>query len=455
MTPISFTCAGCAKRLKVNESLQGKCVLCPGCKVRLVVPSPQKEEEATAYAIAVDPPKETAGGDMTGSPVVKSSEAKPPSSQSELRMEPKVRPKKRKLTKDERILVEETPWVVRYLHWVLLAALIPLIVDTIWDVVSPGRGQLSVDQRLEETLSQFSEEEREKLEDRIDARGGGLDAVFRALPGHKLAGAWLERKSWMHWVLAVFSSVFFFLFFFVLCSRGTAKPKHLILAGLFTATIGIVLLFAVQVVAMMSRATFINPIAMAFLWIFRFIGNAYYAALDPNSSFFLCWIGCTFGIGLCEELCKAIPVVYYVKRNKSINWHGAFLWGLASGAGFGISEGIHYSGEMYNGIAGGDVYMLRFISCVALHALWSGTVGMILYLFRGKMKEMNRWHDTLAFIFMACGIPIILHGLYDTFLFKEMHLGALIVALMSFGFLALVDRYLHSTRGVTLLRSTR
>jgi hypothetical protein len=45
------------------------------------------------------------------------------------------------------------------------------------------------------------------------------------------------------------------------------------------------------------------------------------------------------------------------------------LWGMASGIGFGIAEGIMYSGRYYNGVAGADIHYVRFLSCVALHAI--------------------------------------------------------------------------------------
>jgi RsiW-degrading membrane proteinase PrsW (M82 family) len=206
--------------------------------------------------------------------------------------------------------------------------------------------------------------------------------------------------------------------------------------------------------ALAQLPLFLTGVGMIQLWPFKFIGFSYAAALDLDTSFFLNLIGFTFGVGFCKELCKAIPVVYYIRRNKNVNWHGAYLWGLASGAGFGISEGISYSADFYNGIEAGDVYFVRFLSCVALHALWSGTVAITLYLFRGKYYRSLKWSDRFAFVLMACAIPIALHGFFDTFLKKEMHLAALPVALLSFAFPARLDHFLHSIGGVSFLRET-
>jgi RsiW-degrading membrane proteinase PrsW (M82 family) len=52
--------------------------------------------------------------------------------------------------------------------------------------------------------------------------------------------------------------------------------------------------------------------------------------------------------------------------------------GLASGVGFGISEGIMYAGDHYNGISGGEIYIVRFVSCAALHAMWAASVGIAI-----------------------------------------------------------------------------
>ena len=43
---------------------------------------------------------------------------------------------------------------------------------------------------------------------------------------------------------------------------------------------------------------------------------------------------------------------------------------------------------------------------------------------------------------LSIAIPVILHGFYDTFLKKEINAGALVVAILSFGFLAGLGRYL-------------
>src|SRR5262249_17879067 len=79
-------------------------------------------------------------------------------------------------------------------------------------------------------------------------------------------------------------------------------------------------------------------IVVLIFWIFKFIAFSYNAAADPSNGFFLSFLGYTLGVGLCEELCKAIPLLLHYRQPSEQSWRGAFLWGLASGAGFGIAR---------------------------------------------------------------------------------------------------------------------
>jgi len=72
-------------------------------------------------------------------------------------------------------------------------------------------------------------------------------------------------------------------------------------------------------------------------------------------------------------------------------WRKACLVGLASGVGFGVAEGILYSGRTYNGLLGADIYFVRFLSCVALHAIWAGTAAIMLYRNSGTVSSADSW----------------------------------------------------------------
>jgi RsiW-degrading membrane proteinase PrsW (M82 family) len=148
-------------------------------------------------------------------------------------------------------------------------------------------------------------------------------------------------------------------------------------------------------------------------------------------------MGFTFGVGLCEELCKAIPLLWLMrKRPEQATWRGACVWGLASGVGFGVAEGVMYSGRYYNGMLGGDIYLVRFASCVALHAVWSASAAIMLYMHRDKLANAPGTSALIGYGLLYAGVPIIFHGLYDTLLKKDHSLIALGIALASFAYLA-------------------
>jgi RsiW-degrading membrane proteinase PrsW (M82 family) len=186
-----------------------------------------------------------------------------------------------------------------------------------------------------------------------------------------------------------------------------------------------------------------RSIVVILFYIVKLIGYSYRAALDPENGFFLSFLGFTFGVGFCEEVCKALPLLWHYRRPTDLAWRGAFLWGLASGAGFGISEGITYASDYYNGITGSEIYYVRFISCVALHALWTGSVAITLYNRQELLQKEMPWYEYIAPVFLIVAVPMVLHGLYDTLLKKELNGAALGVAVVSFLFLAFQLSRLH------------
>jgi RsiW-degrading membrane proteinase PrsW (M82 family) len=231
-----------------------------------------------------------------------------------------------------------------------------------------------------------------------------------------------------------------------LASDGSANGLHVLSVGLTTATAGIAFLFLVQALASYTegRVMIGGGILMIVFAVLKFIAFSYGAAANPEYGFFLSFLGFTAGVGLCEELVKAIPLFWHRSQETGKAWRGLFIWGLASGAGFGIAEGILYSSRYYNGISGPGTYAVRFLSCVALHAIWSGSVAILLYLKRDMFDRINGWGDWIGPTLFIIGIPMILHGLYDTCLKREMNGVALIVALVSFGYLAFLTTRLTS-----------
>jgi RsiW-degrading membrane proteinase PrsW (M82 family) len=123
------------------------------------------------------------------------------------------------------------------------------------------------------------------------------------------------------------------------------------------------------------------------------------------------------------------------------------LWGLASGVGFGVSEGISYAGDFYNGILSADIYVVRFVSCVALHAIWSASVAIFIYHQREVIEAAVSPWEWVNATFGVVIVSTFLHGIYDTMLKKDHQFLALMVAGISFAVLAGQIERLRKTGG--------
>lgn len=414
--PLHTQCPGCGQRLRGEDRLAGRTVRCPKCQHEVRFPEPALEDAAAALLMRLEQEPEA-----------------PPSPALARRPEPPP------VAATPMFATKEPPAWLRHLHWLLVLALVPLAVT----MLKKGETEGDLLRRLDESIEKAPPEARAKAVRAMEDANADLDDVITALPRQRLLGAALPRNTHWHWAFALGAIVLYMSFFVFLGTGGVAKPGHLLAVGLFTGTVGILFLVIVQVIAMVSDG--IKPgggcVVMVFLAFAKLIGASYRAALDPDTGFLLSFLGFTAGVGFLEELCKAVPVLFYFRKTRREGWRGGFLWGLASGAGFGISEGVMYSADFYNGITGSGIYVVRFVSCVALHALWTGTVAITVQQKQEWLLKAKRVRDCIAPVFVYIAVPVVLHGLYDTLLKKDMEGLALLVALLSFGFLAyLVSR---------------
>jgi RsiW-degrading membrane proteinase PrsW (M82 family) len=272
-------------------------------------------------------------------------------------------------------------------------------------------------------------------------------AVTMFLPDSALEGTHLSEDSQFHWVYAGLSVVGFLTLLLVSIRSPDAGPILLILVGLFTGTVGIVVLLLLQAIAFWASGFIIRGrgIIVAILLLVKLIGLMYYYALSADSSFWASFYGFTLGVGLCEELCKLAPVIWYLQNNRVATWKGACLVGLASGIGFGVSEGVHYSAGLYNGNTSWEIYVVRFVSCVALHAAWTATIACTMYR-RSDLGGSEDFGGILLAFVIWLGVPVLLHGMYDTLLKFELNGWALMVALLTIAWMSYaVERASRST----------
>jgi RsiW-degrading membrane proteinase PrsW (M82 family) len=316
---------------------------------------------------------------------------------------------------------------------ILLVVLIPLAWTTIRDAQHPPPTSR---QRIEATLDHHPDT-RDRIETLPDNTSGTevYNDLFEFLPSHKLDGALFPKDTWDHWILAGISGAGFLIALLLLFPAGYAKIPHLVGVALFTGSLGIFLLLGFQWLAFhmpLFHGQGYITILLDFVWL---IGQSYRMALGDHG-LLVSFLGFTAGVGYCEEVCKALPLVLRARATGFSSWRSAMLWGMISGVGFGVSEGITYSSEQYNGIYGADMYWVRFVSCVGLHAIWAAASGINVYrkqdIFRHRLHPVE-WIWRLAQIVI---VPMILHGAYDTLLKKEFNMYALLVAVASFGWLA-------------------
>jgi RsiW-degrading membrane proteinase PrsW (M82 family) len=315
-------------------------------------------------------------------------------------------------------------------RWSLFAALIPLAFYTFMSTDD-------LKDRIQETEKlhpEFAKRVRQKR---------SVDDVLSVLPGERLEGAMLARPTKAHWVMAILAALIFWEFILIVQPMGTSTSKQLWAVGIFTGTIGILMLLIVQLASIVVAYGNLRGgciLAPLFL-VLRFIGFSYGAAINPENGFFLSMVGFTLGVGLMEEFFKALPVFWHHRRTGTLDLRGSVVWGLATGIGFGVSEGMSYCKDFYNGLHGGGIYVVRFISCVALHAVWSATVSILIWRRREAIQAIAHWWEWFAPIAGSLWISMIIHGFYDTVLKKEYGGAALASGVLSFAlFFWLYDR---------------
>jgi RsiW-degrading membrane proteinase PrsW (M82 family) len=152
---------------------------------------------------------------------------------------------------------------------------------------------------------------------------------------------------------------------------------------------------------------------------------AAYLKLSESETGFVRLLGFVFQVGVCEELCKAAPVIVYLfwKRGQAVA-STAILIGVFSGLGFAAFENMDYGDKstvksfllareygaegLVSGVRSAMInVMLRSVSLVFCHAVWSGI--MAYFLAMGSITGRRRGALFLVGLLTAS----VLHGLYD------------------------------------------
>jgi RsiW-degrading membrane proteinase PrsW (M82 family)/DNA-directed RNA polymerase subunit RPC12/RpoP len=433
---IEYLCA-CGRQLNAPERASGRRARCPTCGAIAVIPMTSTVAPIVPASVAPA---------ISAAPAAASL---PPSDPYMYDLaEPEPRPAPR--TAAPRVVVPLAPALairkpprsrrIGYAYCLLLLAILPLVLFTFMS-------HTDFKERLLQTVKAHPEmpdlpDKVVSALDRAENGEGTEQDFFDVLPDHRLDDALLSRDSEMHWPLALGAAALWMGLLLALFPAARRFGLSVGISALFTATCGVLLLLAFQFIAfhMPVGGLRFGKLGLILL-IIKLIGYSY-AIADSDYGFFISFLGYTCGVGLCEEITKAIPLLWRVKGpGEPPKWDELLVLGLASGIGFGIAEGIMYAGHYYNGLEGGGMYLVRFLSCVVLHAFWAGAVAITLYNHQDWLHDAeNNWMYCFNVARIVL-IPMCLHGLYDTLLKQDHNAWALLVAATSFAwFLYQVER---------------
>lgn len=201
----------------------------------------------------------------------------------------------------------------------------------------------------------------------------------------------LEQTAWL---LGIYYASIWGVVLYNLIKPVQFSWKLTLICVLFTTVIGIPMLLILQQVP---------P--------FRSL----YHAIEGGLLFRL--VGFILGVGVLEELCKALPVYLLVSYKKLHDPLSTAFYGAMSGLGFAIAEGVAYSFRYASGLSKGQLDLgayvaantIRFVSLPLFHAILAGIVGYFIGLTIINPSRRS------ALCFVGVIIAAILHGLYNTF----------------------------------------
>jgi RsiW-degrading membrane proteinase PrsW (M82 family) len=241
-------------------------------------------------------------------------------------------------------------------------------------------------------------------------------------PVHASAGS---SAQWWYSGLAVCG---FLLLFRAAVGKSASlwdQVKFVTLGG----TVGVVLVFGVDWLAEQANAPggWADRCPVAIRSVLQLIGASRDLFHQPGTAPWILFVAFTFGVGVTEEACKALPFARLGRWDLCGRREEACSMGFASGLGFGVSEGIIYSIRNYNGQEGWELYAIRFVS---LAAVWTAMVALLIH--RGRVIIE---FGTVG-LSNAVGVlwpAVLLHGAYDAFLGTQHLAAARGVAVLGFG----------------------
>jgi RsiW-degrading membrane proteinase PrsW (M82 family) len=154
------------------------------------------------------------------------------------------------------------------------------------------------------------------------------------------------------------------------------------------------------------------PILMGLYYVPPF---GYLLELIESESITTQFVGMLTAVAIPEEICKAL-VLFYLVRTAAAKMHPNTIvfYGLMSGLGFGIYEGVKYQMGFNRVVA--DTYselhtlnVMRLTTLPFIHAIWTGIAGYFIGL---SAVYPSRKHGLIV---VAILIPALFHASHNTF----------------------------------------
>ncbi len=231
-----------------------------------------------------------------------------------------------------------------------------------------------------------------------------------------IALGFTNNLSLAYWAIALYFSVLWATFFYFLFRTPQVEPRTCVTSFCFTAAVSVSVLLSLYHVPPWS-------------WMVH---------LTESPAFLARLVGYVVGVGVNEELCKAAILFWWATRpGKQLTPQTVVFYGMMSGLGFGIFEGVKYQTGV-NREAGVDgAYLMniaRLTSLPFIHAVWTGIAGYFIgFAALNPRKRYGLW-------VVAIATPAVLHGLYDAFN------GGFTSLLMAFLSVILLSTYLANVQ---------
>lgn len=206
--------------------------------------------------------------------------------------------------------------------------------------------------------------------------------------------------SMAYWSIAFYFSTLWALFFYYLFKTPQIRVPLCFLCFFFTGIISIPVLLVIQ-----------NIPPWSILY-----------GIVESPDFIMRAIGMFFGVGISEELCKTAIVFWVAMRPGNILMPQTVVcYGMLSGLGFGIYEGVDYQQTVNREMGIDMAYFLnvaRLTSLPFLHAIWTGIASyFIAFAALQPRRKYGLW-------VIAICIPAVLHSAYNLFGWNILGLGS-------------------------------